>query len=133
MLIQARIRSKMNKILIIEDDPEIGELISESLTDKNFEVIVATSGQNGIDEAQKCLPDVIVCDIQMPGLNGYKVLEILRQNSVTTKIPFIFLTSLNSQVERAYAIDLGANDYLNKSCTIEELKKAIAKVLNLAT
>lgn len=129
MLIQVETCMTM-KILIIEDDEDIRELISEGLTDSNCEVIVATSGQNGIDKAQECLPDVIICDIQMPGLNGYQVLEILRKNSITTKIPFIFLTSLKGQFEQTYATDLGADGYLNKPCTIEELKKAIAKVLN---
>lgn len=63
----------MPKILIIEDDEDIRELISESLEDPNYEIVIVASGKNGLDKAQKCLPDVIVCDINMPGLNGYQV------------------------------------------------------------
>jgi len=121
----------MNKILIIEDDADIRELILESLTDQNYEIIMAASGQNGLDKAQKYLPDAIVSDIDLPGLNGYEVFKALRQNPVTVMIPFIFLTSLNSETERAYAIKLGVDDYLNKPCSIKELKEAIAKALNL--
>ena len=121
----------MSKILIIEDDEDIRELISESLEDPNYEIITVASGKNGLDKAQKYLPDVIVCDINMPGLNGYQVLQALRQDPITVMIPFIFFTSLNSEADRAYAIKLGVNEYLSKSCTIQELKAAINKILNL--
>ncbi len=121
----------MNKILIIEDDEDIRELMRESLTDQEYNIIVAESGQSGIDQAQKYLPDAIVCDIMMPGLDGYEVFKALRQNSNTAMIPFIFLTAVNSEEERAYALKLGVEDYLNKPCTVKQLKDAIAKVLNL--
>ena len=121
----------MNKILIIEDDEDIRELMRESLTYQEYNIIVAESGQSGIDQALKYLPDAIVCDIMMPGLNGYEVFKALRQNSNTAMIPFIFLTAVNSEEERAYALKLGVEDYLNKPCTVKQLKGAIAKVLNL--
>ncbi len=121
----------MNKILIIEDDEDIRELMRESLTYQEYNIIVAESGQSGIDQALKYLPDAIVCDIMMPGLKGYEVFKALRQNSNTAMIPFIFLTAVNSEEERAYALKLGVEDYLNKPCTVKQLKGAIAKVLNL--
>ena len=121
----------MNKILIIEDDEDIRELMRESLTHQEYNIIVAESGQSGVDQAQKYLPDAIVCDIMMPGLDGYEVFKTLRHNPNTAMIPFIFLTAVDSEEERAYALKLGVEDYLNKPCTIKQLKDAIAKVLNL--
>ena len=120
----------MNKILMIEDDASIRELIRESLTNRGFEVIAAESGQIGVDKAQKYLPDAIVCDNMMPELNGYEVFKALRQNSMTAMIPFIFLTGVNDEAEKQYAMELGVDGYLNKPCKIGELVEAIAKVLN---
>lgn len=120
----------MNKILIIEDDAELRELMRESLADREFEIIVAESGQDGVEKAQKYLPNAIVCDITMPGLDGFEVLKILRQDFTTAMIPFIFLTAVKSEEQRAYALKLGAKNYLNKPCTVQELQDAISMVLN---
>jgi DNA-binding response OmpR family regulator len=118
----------MNKILIIEDELETRNMFLEALTEEGFEVIGAENGRAGIQKIQEYLPDVIICDITMPELDGNQVLAILRQNSVTANIPLIFLTATTDELQQDLAIHLGANDYLTKPCTIEKLLIAIAKI-----
>jgi DNA-binding response OmpR family regulator len=118
----------MNKILIIEDEPETRDMFLEALKEEGFEVIGAENGRVGIQKTQEYLPDVVICDVAMPELNGNQVLTILRQNSITAAIPFIFLTATIDELQRYQAIQLGANDYLTKPCTIEKLLEAIAKL-----
>jgi DNA-binding response OmpR family regulator len=120
----------MNKILIIEDEPETRDMFLEALREEGFEVIGAENGRVGIQKTQEYLPDVVICDVAMPEFNGNQVLITLRQNSTTATIPFIFLTATTDESQRYQAIQLGANDYLTKPCTIEKLLEAIAKVSN---
>ncbi|MGL5077379.1 MAG: response regulator transcription factor [Waterburya sp.] len=120
----------MNKILIIEDESETRDMFLEALREEGFEVIGAENGRIGIQKTQEYLPDVVICDVAMPELNGNQVLITLRQNSTTATIPFIFLTAITDESQRYQAIQLGANDYLTKPCTIEKLLEAIAKLSN---
>jgi DNA-binding response OmpR family regulator len=120
----------MNKILIIEDEPETRDMFLEALREEGFEVIGAENGRVGIQKIQKYLPDLIICDVAMPELNGNQVLATLRQNSSTAMIPLIFLTAITSESQQHQGIQLEANDYLTKPCTIEKLLEAIAKISN---
>jgi DNA-binding response OmpR family regulator len=122
----------MNKILIIEDESETRDMFLEALREEGFEAIGAENGRVGIQKTQEYLPDVVICDVAMPELNGNQVLASLRQNSTTATIPFIFLTATTDESQRYQAIHLGANDYLTKPCTIEKLLEAIAKLSNTA-
>ena len=117
----------MNKILIIEDEPETREMFVEALIDEGFEAISAKNGRVGIQKTNKYHPDLIICDVTMPELDGYQVLTSLRQNPNTASIPFIVMSALPNKSERHKAIQLGANGYLSKPCTIEQLLDTIAK------
>ena len=116
----------MKKILVIEDEAQSRNIFLESLEAEGFDTIGAENGFVGVQMAQKQLPDLVICDIVMPELDGYGVLTTLRQNAVTAMIPFIFLTSLASKAEVRQGMDLGADDYLTKPSTVEELLGAIA-------
>ncbi|HEY9769491.1 MAG TPA: response regulator [Coleofasciculaceae cyanobacterium] len=120
----------MNKILIIEDERETRDIFIEALTEEGFEAISAKNGRVGIQKTQKYFPDLIICDVTMPELNGYGVLKILRQDPRTAAIPFIFMSALSDEAERHEAMRLGANDYLTKPCTVEKLLQAIANFSN---
>lgn len=115
----------MKKILVIEDNVSLSESIAEVLEAENFHAIVAEDGQAGVQIAQEQLPDMILCDVLMPGLDGYGVLSQLRQNPATALIPFIFLTSLAVKESFRHGMQLGADDYLTKPCSLEELLGAI--------
>lgn len=116
----------MRKILIIEDNRSIRESTLELLSLAGFAAVAADNGKQGIQVAQKHLPDLILCDVTMPEMDGYGVLTALRQNPKTAAIPFIFLTGRSTKEEFRQGMELGADDYLTKPYTINELMGAIA-------
>lgn len=115
----------MKKILLIEDNPDVRENTSEILSLANYEVIVAENGKIGVDLAQKHKPDLIICDIMMPELDGYGVLHILSKNEETAAIPFIFLTAKTEKSDIRKGMNLGADDYLTKPFDDTDLLNAI--------
>ncbi|MDF5707048.1 MAG: response regulator [Nostoc sp. S4] len=120
------IHESSKKILVIEDDAVTRNVFLEVLEAQGFDTIGAEDGLNGIQQAQDHLPDLVICDIQMPDIDGYSVLTTLRQDPKTAIIPFIFLTGSNTQADLRKGMELGADDYLTKPSTIEDLLKAIA-------
>lgn len=120
----------MTTILIIEDETTIRENVLEMLTSEGFEVIEATDGEMGISLARYKIPDLVICDIMMPGIDGYQVLTYLRKHPATALIPFIFLTAKASPVYLRQGMDLGADDYLTKPFTRGELLGAITARLS---
>lgn len=119
------IRESSKIILVIEDDATTRHLFLEGLEAEGFVTIGAENGQLGIQKAQEYLPDLIICDLIMPYIDGYSVLTKLRQNPLTAIIPFIFLTASNCKASIRKGMELGADDYLNKPATVDELLKAI--------
>jgi two-component system, sensor histidine kinase and response regulator len=116
----------MKKILVIEDQIEIREILVEMLITENFNVTEAENGWLGIKLANLELPDLIICDIMMPEVDGYEVLNHLRENPDTETIPLILLSAKSSQIDIRQGIELGADDYLTKPFTRAELLGAIA-------
>jgi two-component system sensor histidine kinase/response regulator len=115
----------MTKILVIEDERAIRENILELLDAEEFEALGAENGKIGIQLAAQTLPDLILCDVMMPEMDGHGVLTQLRQNPATATIPFIFLTALADRMDTRKGMQLGADDYLTKPCTPGELLTAI--------
>jgi YesN/AraC family two-component response regulator len=115
-----------NKILVIEDDNITRDLYLKGLKAKGFDMISADNGLAGIQQAQEYIPDLVICDITMPDMDGYSVLNTLRQDPMTAIIPFIFLTGSSSKADVRKAMELGADDYLTKPSTLDELLRAIA-------
>ncbi|MBW4660324.1 MAG: response regulator [Drouetiella hepatica Uher 2000/2452] len=116
----------MKTILVIEDEQMIRESISDLLQIEGFGVMNADLGTKGIQMAQEYLPDLILCDVNMPDVDGYHVLSTLQQNPIVKTIPFIFLTARGTKTDLRHGMNLGADDYLVKPCTAEELLEAIA-------
>jgi CheY-like chemotaxis protein len=115
----------MKKILLIEDDTVLRENTAELLELSGFKVVTAANGKIGLAIAKADLPDIIVCDIMMPELNGYGVLETLSRNDATKYIPFIFLSAKTERRDVRKGMDLGADDYIAKPFSEEELVSAI--------
>lgn len=113
------------KILVIEDDARTRNLFMDCLNSEGYYTIGAEDGIEGITKLQKHLPDLVICDVTMPKLDGYGVLTALRQNPLTTITSFIFLTASASKTELRKGMELGADDYLTKPTTVDELLKAI--------
>lgn len=116
----------MLKILVIEDDELIRETLLQLLESHSYRVIAAENGRAGVQMALSEIPDLILCDVQMPELDGYDVLRTLRQNSLAATIPFIFLTAQSDKTDFRRGMELGADDYLTKPFTKAELLGAIA-------
>ncbi|MEM9925403.1 MAG: response regulator [Cyanobacteria bacterium P01_D01_bin.50] len=114
------------KILVIEDDARTRNMYIDGLETEGFEIISASDGTTGIQQALSHLPDLIICDILMPDIDGYTVLEKLRQNPLAAIIPFIFLTARGTKEDFRRGMESGADDYIVKPATLEQLLKAIA-------
>jgi Osmosensitive K+ channel histidine kinase len=119
----------MTKILVIENEELIRESILELLEIEEFETLSAENGKIGLQVAQKSNPDLILCDVVMPEMDGHGVLEALRKAPETKMIPFIFLTSKADKLDLRKGMEMGADDYLIKPFTPKELLKAIATQL----
>lgn len=115
----------MKKILLIEDNPDIRENTAEILELAGYNVVTAPNGKTGVDLATKEVPDVIICDIMMPELDGYGVLHILSRKPATAAIPFIFLTAKTEKSDIRKGMTLGADDYLTKPFDDTELLNAV--------
>ncbi|PSR57005.1 transcriptional regulator [Adhaeribacter arboris] len=112
-------------VLLIEDNQDIRESTAEILTLADFTVFTAENGKKGIELAQANLPDIILCDIMMPEMDGYSVLYLLHKNENTTDIPFIFLTAKAERADMRKGMEMGADDYLTKPFNDMELLTAI--------
>lgn len=115
----------MTKILVIEDEKGVQDNVVDILELEGFKVISADNGLLGVLMARAEQPNLIICDIMMPELDGYGVLEQLRQDPVTATIPFIFLTAKAETVDLRQGMESGADDYLTKPFTPLELRKAV--------
>ncbi|NRS88454.1 CheY-like chemotaxis protein [Flavobacterium sp. 7E] len=116
----------MSKILIIEDNQDVRENTAEILELENYVVITAENGKIGIQKALEHIPDIIICDIMMPEIDGYGVYDALTNNTITASIPFIFLTAKSGQADIRKGMNLGVDDYLIKPFEEEDLLGAIA-------
>ncbi|MET1054545.1 MAG: response regulator [Pedobacter sp.] len=121
---------KKIRILVIEDNDDIRESIAEILELAGYEVFEANNGKAGVDLATTNLPDLILCDIMMPELDGYGVLYLLNKNLRTTATPFIFLTAKAERMDMRKGMEMGADDYLVKPFDDVELLNAIESRLN---
>lgn len=115
----------MKKILVIEDNDEVRENIAEILELSNYEVMSAANGKEGVAIALQTKPDLIVCDIMMPELDGYGVLHSLNRRTETANIPFIFLTAKSEKNDFRKGMELGADDYITKPFDGTELLNAV--------
>lgn len=113
------------KILVIEDEEDIRENLAEILDISNYKTLTAPNGETGLKTAKSEQPDLILCDIMMPGLNGYEVVKVLREYPETTHIPVIFLTAKVERSDQRLGMELGADDYLTKPFMPQELLNAI--------
>jgi CRP-like cAMP-binding protein len=115
----------MKKILLIEDTKDMRENTSEILSLSGYHVVTAKNGKEGVETAMSDQPDLIICDIMMPVLDGYGVLHALSKNDATSSIPFIFLTAKAEKGEVRRGMDMGADDYLTKPFDDIDLLKAV--------
>ena len=117
----------MNRLLLIDDDQALSQLLAEYLSDEGFDVTPAYTGQDGLQKARDGEFDIITLDIMLPGMSGIEVLKHLRQQDCTT--PVLMLTAKGDDVDRILGLELGADDYLPKPCNPRELLARIKAIL----
>ncbi|MBE0545822.1 MAG: hybrid sensor histidine kinase/response regulator [Verrucomicrobia bacterium] len=115
----------MKKILVIDDEEWLREMVQMALRQRGYDVIEAENGAVGVEKARKQLPDLILCDVNMEKMDGYLTLSSLRNESVTAAIPFILMTGLADNAGMRHGMELGADDYLPKPFTIDGLYAAV--------
>ncbi len=115
----------MKTILIIEDEAQTRSIFLKCLEFEGFYAVGASDGTTGIALARQHAPDLVVCDIMMPDMDGYSVLSALRKSPQTALMPLIFLTAKVTMTDLRRGMELGADDYLTKPCTVEQFLAAI--------
>lgn len=115
----------MAKILVIDDEENYRTVILSALENAGFETLEAENGARGIELARKHLPDIVLCDLIMPEVDGYETLGALQNDPSTATIPFVFLTAKEDTAYRRRGMELGADDFLTKPCSIAEVLAAI--------
>lgn len=116
----------MKTILVIEDQPDMRENIATILDMENYSVLEAANGREGIVTARDEKPDLILCDVMMPELDGHGVLQALRQDRSIAGTPFIFLTARGEKQDQRLGMNLGADDYLTKPVSADDLLSAVS-------
>ncbi len=119
----------MSKILIVEDEADMAEVIKERLRDEDFEVMVASEGYRGIELAHKKKPDLIILDLMIPVGDGLWVLKTLRQDPDTSRIPVVVLTGISDNEYKQKILDEGVDVYMEKPYDGDQLLAAVNKVL----
>src|SRR5215469_7035742 len=120
------------KILVVDDDAELVELVSFNLKQAGYSIGTAADGVEALKKARSLMPDLIVLDVMMPELDGFAVCEILRRDSMTASIPIIMLTALSSELGRMAGLGSGATDFLSKPFSPRLLMERIEDLLKKA-
>jgi DNA-binding NarL/FixJ family response regulator len=122
----------VKRILVIDDDARLREQCAALLRLEGYEVVEARNGREGVDRARREMPDLVLCDVTMPEMNGHRVLETLRNEPRTAHVPFVFLTGWNEREDIRMGMNLGADDYLVKPLVPDELAAAVRARLQRA-
>ena len=120
----------MSKILVVDDEHDFAELVSFNLKSRGHEVLTAVSGIDALTRAQRLLPDLIVMDVMMPGIDGFSICAILRNQPATKAIPIIMYTALTGQIARLNGLEAGADDCLTKPFKLKDLVIRVEKLLH---
>lgn len=121
-----------NKVLLVEDDRDIVELVRYNLANAGHQVLIALNGSNGLDKAKKENPDLIILDIMLPDLEGTEICKALRAHPATINTPIIFLTAKADEVDKILGLELGADDYVTKPFSPRELLARVKAQLRRA-
>ncbi len=118
-------------ILIVDDNPTNLKVLSETISALGWEILIATDGESAIEQAEYAQPDLILLDVMMPGMDGFKTCKELKQKSATEDIPIIFLTALTDQFNKVLGLSIGAVDYITKPFQLDEVLAKIQVHLKL--
>jgi DNA-binding response OmpR family regulator len=118
-----------SKILVVEDDQDLADMLNSYLRVQGYEVVIANWGEEGIQAAQTGRPDLLILDIRLPDIDGFEVARRLRADRKTSKIPIIFLTERRERNDKLAGLELGADDYITKPFDVQEMRLRVRNVL----
>lgn len=121
---------KMAKVMIVDDSPTEVHVLQTMLTKNGHEVIVATSGEEGVEMAKTEMPDLVLMDVVMPGMNGFQATRQLSKNTETSSIPVIMVTTKDQETDKVWAMRQGAKDYIVKPVQEKALIERVNMVLS---
>ncbi|MBL8049988.1 MAG: response regulator [Anaerolineales bacterium] len=119
-----------SKILIVEDDPDVAEMLTAYFRSQEYDVATVNWGEDGVRSAQQSPPDLAILDIRLPDIDGYEVAHRLRKDRRTSDIPIIFLTEKRDRSDKLQGLEIGADDYITKPFDIQELRLRVRNALN---
>ena len=119
-----------SKILIVEDDPDVAEMLTAYFRSQDYEVFTVNWGEDGVRSAIQVSPDLVILDIRLPDIDGYEVAHRLRTDRRTGDIPIIFLTEKRDRADRLQGLEIGADDYITKPFDVQELRLRVRNALN---
>ena len=122
--------NRMKRVLIVDDSPTEMQMLSNIMKQGGYEVVTADHGEEGVEKAKSSLPDIILMDIVMPGMNGFQATRQISKNSETAHIPIIIITTKDQETDRIWGLRQGAKDFLTKPVQAQEL---LATIKNLST
>lgn len=117
----------MAKILIVDDESDIVETLAFMLKQKGYECICAYDGEEGLKLAKECKPDLIILDVMMPKMNGYKICRLLKYDSKYKNIPIIMITARSQEEDKVIGEETGADEYITKPFEFSEVIEKISK------
>lgn len=117
------------KILIVEDDPDVAEMLTAYFRTQDYDVFTVNWGEDGVRSALQVNPDLVILDIRLPDIDGYEVARRLRTDRRTATIPIIFLTEKRDRADRLQGLELGADDYITKPFDVQELRLRVRNAL----
>ena len=120
---------KAYTVLVIEDEPDISELIEYNLSQSGYRIIISNNGEKGLEASRKHLPDLILLDLMLPGIHGIDVCRVLKNDKATSNISIIMLTALGQEEDIIKGLETGADDYVTKPFSFSVLKARIESVL----
>jgi two-component system alkaline phosphatase synthesis response regulator PhoP len=121
---------KKGKVLVVDDEVNITQILEFSIGSEGFEVITAQNGEEAIERARRELPDLIILDIMMPKIDGYEACRILKANPLTKNIPVVLLTAKGRDIDRRLGYEVGATDYIVKPFSPNKLIERIHRLLS---
>src|SRR5213594_3330111 len=119
----------MERVLIVDDDPDILRLVSYNLGQAGFEVTAAADGRKALESVQKQPPDLIILDLMLPDIDGMEVCRTLRQRENSRRVPIVMLTARGDEIDRVIGFELGADDYVMKPFSPRELVLRVKSIL----
>jgi adenylate cyclase len=123
------VKAAQKRVVVVDDEPSVGEAVRDLLVPEGYEVEAPTDPQAALPELLRAAPDLVILDVNMPGMSGWEFCSLLRRQSVTRTVPVLFLTGRQEVRDRITAMQVGGSDYLSKPFSADDLREKVRLLL----